>query len=383
MIPLKEFAGRIEKARTKMAESGLGALVILDNESHISGGNVRYLTNFVGPISPEIVAAVITPTKVAVCTQPGLKGSAFRVARQSGLVNEVFGTRAGLWGFSVEKDIKSALNEAKIFKGKIGLDGMEFATEGMAKAIRAALADFEVIEKTGIIEKMRMIKSPAECETIRAAARLADMGWLAFQKSVKAGGSVSASISEGEHAAKAAGAEESFMFMSSSDKPFVWGNNNGQGARGTVFNKGDMVSGELNARVQGYCAQVARSFVIGKASKEQKAYWEAGLEALKQSVAKLKPGATSAEIYLAGNEVIQKAGFKPIMHRNGHGMGLTIAEGMNVVDTDKTVMKPGHYLAVHINAPLGEEAVILLGGGFLVTETGREDLHKVEFTLEI
>jgi Xaa-Pro aminopeptidase len=383
MIPQKEFENRINQARARMAEMGLKALILLDSESHLNGGNVRYLTNFVGPISPELVAAVVTADRAAVCTQPGLKGSAIKIAKQSPLVNDVFGTRSGLWGFSAEKDIKNALDAAKITHCKIGLDGISFANESMAKAIRTTLSGFELVENTRIVEEMRMVKSAAEIKSIREAARLADIGWKAFQKSIKPGGSVASAISEGEHAAKVAGAEESFMFMSPSEKPFVWGNNSGQGARRVVFKEGDMVSGELNARYDGYCAQVARAFVIGKASAEQKRYWEAGLEALKRSVAMLKPGATAAEIYLPGDVAIKEAGFKPVAHRNGHGMGLTIAEGMNVIDTDHTPMKPGYYLAVHINAPLHEDAVILLGGGFMVTETGYDDLHKVEFTLQI
>jgi Xaa-Pro aminopeptidase len=383
MIPQIEFESRIKKVRARMVESGLSALVILDNESHLNGGNVRYLTSFVGPISPELVAAVISPGRVAICTQPGLKGSAFKVAKTAPLVNDVFGTRSGLWGFSAEKDIKNALDAAKVTQGKIGLDGMNYANEALAKAIRSTLSGFTVIENTGIVEEMRMVKSSAEIKAIREAARLADIGWKAFQKSIQPGGSVAAAISEGEHAAKKAGAEESFMFMSPSEKPFVWGNNSGQGARGVTFKEGDMVSGELNARYQGYCAQVARAFVIGKATAEQKRYWETGLAALKKSVAALKPGATAAEVYLPGDKAILEAGFKPVAHRNGHGMGLTIAEGLNIIDTDHTKMKPGYYLAVHINAPLYEDAVILLGGGFIVTETGHEDLHQVEFTLEI
>ncbi|GEM_PF-5580486 len=383
MFPPAEFKSRVAKVRAAMAEQGLNALVAVDTGGHMRSGNVRYLTGFVGPIAPHLMVVVVTPKRVALCVQPGLEGSEVKLARQNPIANDVFSTSSGMWEYIGDKDIKSALDKAKVTGGKVGIDGLNVVTEPIAKAIRAALSGYEMVPQTGIVEKLRMIKSPAECEAIREAARLSDIGMKAFIKSIKPGGKVTVSISECEHAVKKAGAEEGFMFMTPSDKPFMWGNAAGHGTLGETFKEGDMVSCEVNAKYEGYMGQVARSFVIGKASAEQKRHWEVALSAYKKLASMLKPGAKASEIFLAGDEVIKKAGYKPISHRNGHGMGLTIAETLNIFETDHTEIRPGQFIVVHINAPLPEAAVILLGHGFLITETGREELHKMPFKMEI
>lgn len=382
MFSREEFESRVNKVRAGMSEMGLSALVALDNESYLNGGNVRYLTNFVGTLSPQVGAVVITPERVTLCVNPGHLGSAFRLANQVSWVKDVIGTRSGLWGHSMAQDIKSALNKAKVIPGRIGIDGLNLITEPVAKSVRAALTDFELVENTGIIDEVRMIKSPAEREVIREAARLADLGLEAFMKAIKAGGGVATSISEGEHTAKVHGAESAFMFMSPSDALFIWGGNICHGSQGKMYKEGDMVSCEFNAGFQGYYGQVARSFVIGKASEKQKRIYDTCLEAYMKWPSVLKPGVTASEVFAAGNDVIKKAGYEPMSMRNGHGMGLTIAEGFDILEDDDTEIKPGYYVMIHIIAPFDEGGVIL-GNGFLVTETGCEDLHKVEFRLEI
>lgn len=382
MFSQEEFESRVSKVRAGMSEMGLSALVALDNESYMNGGNVRYLTNFLSTLSPQVGAVVITPERVTLCVNPGFRGSAFRLANEVSWVKDVIGTRSELWGHSMAQDIKSALNKAKVIHGKIGVDGLDLITKPMDKSVRAALTDFELVENTGIIDRLRMTKSPAECDVIREAARLADLGLEAFMKAVKAGGSVSASISEGEHTAKVHGAESAFMFMSPSDALFIWGGNTCHGSRGKMYKEGDMVSCELNAAFQGYYGQVARSFVIGRASEKQKRVCDTCLEAYIKSSSVLKPGVTASEVCIAGKEIIKKAGYEPMLMRDGHGMGLTIAEGFNLLEDDNTEIKPGYYVMIHNVVPF-DEGVIILGNGFLVTETGCEDLHKVEFNLEI
>jgi len=359
---------------------GLSALVVIDNESHMVGGSIRYLTNFFSSLPPRIGALIVTPTGATLSVSPGFRGSTFRLASQTAQVKDVIGTRSGLWGHDLAQDIWKALDKAKVV-GRVGIDGLNVVTQPLATSIRAALSSFELIEQTGIVEKLRMFKSPAEWESIREAVRLADIGITALRKAVKADGLVDLSIAEQEYAAKVQGAEAASVFMGTgmgTGNPWIWGTYHGL----QVYKEGDMVSAELNAKFQGYYGQVCRSFVIGKASAKQKHAYNAAMEAYQKEASMIRPGAIASEIHAAGNEVIKKAGLEPLLMRSGHGMGLTIAEGFDIYEGDNTEIQPESYVMIHPVAPL-EEGVVILGNCFRVTETGCEELGKAEFHLEI
>ena len=106
------------------------------------------------------------------------------------------------------------------------------------------------------------------------------------------------------------------------------------------------------------------------------------MEAYQKAVSVLKPGVRAAEVFASMNEVIKRAGCEPVPMRQGHGMGLTLAEGFNIFEGDDTEMQPGFYLMIHATALL-EEGIVILGSCLRLTETGCEELGKAEFRLEV
>jgi len=377
MIYPKEFQSRVHKVTMQMANLGLNALVVFDDESILRGGNVRYLTNFFNPIPPRVSAVIISPGGVTLSVDPGLSNTAFRLSKQDSWVEDVIGSRNGVGEHDLAQEIATTLHKANIHNGKIGVDGLHLVTEPVAKSIRAALSDFELVEKTGIVDRLRMVKSPSEFEIIDEALRLADVGVTAFTKAVKAGAPLYLSVMEAESAAMAQGAQSLPMFMGAGT-PFIWGTNHGR----QVYKEGDMVAIEANARFQGYYGQVCRSFVIGKASAKQRQVLDATMEAYQKAASMLKPGVRASEIFVAVNKEIKKAGCEPVPMRQGHGMGLTIAESFNIYEGDETEMEAGFYVMIH-PIVVFEEGHVILGNCFRVTETGSEDLGKAEFCYEV
>jgi len=384
MFPQEEYESRINKVRLGMSELGLSALVVMDNEHHRRGGSVRYLSNFVSLMSPDNCAVVITPADVILCANPGFLDSAFRLAKHVSAVSDLIGTRSGLWGHALAGDIKAALSKAKVTKGKLGVDGFNLMPEPEAKAIRAALSGYELVENTGIVDKVRMVKSPAEIRVIREAAKITDVVAEGFENAVKAGQSVATSLSGLQHDAISRGAELVDVSVSPSQTDFIWGNPAGhsQNSLGEVYKEGDMVSYEMSVRIHGYFAQVARGFVVGKASAKQKKVYDAVIETYNKLVSALKPGAKASEMFAAGSESLRGAGFEQISMRSGHGVGITIAEGFDLFTGDNTEIQPGFIVMIHPCCPI-DNGYTALGHSFLVTGTGCEQLTKAKFRLEV
>ena len=139
------------------------------------------------------------------------------------------------------------------------------------------------------------------------------------------------------------------------------------------------MAAEFNATYGGYFGQVCRTKVLGKPSDEQKRAYEAVFEASEKIAKMIKPGVSGGELCQAGIDVIQRAGYEFQQIRYGHGMGLTMAEGLDFMPDDKTVLKEGCYVMVHPHVFLpdtGNPAIV--GDCFLVTKTGSERLTKAK-----
>ena len=384
MFSGQEFQSRLNKVIAGMSDLGLDALVVIDDERRIGGGSVRYLTNYYGSISLAPAALVLTPPDVTLCLVPGFLGSSFKVAhQQSPWVKEVLGTRAGFWGADFAQDIRKALDKAKPMVRRVGFDGLDLMAETLAKKIRAAHRDVELFENTGIVERIRLVKSPSECEVIREAARLTDIGITAFMDSIKAGNPQYVSTAKAKEASKVQGAEEVIVFMGAGN-PWIWGEHRGS----QVYKDGDMVCFEVSAKFQGYWGQVARTCIIGNPSGKQRHIYETVMVAYREMKSMLKPGVRASELFGARNRVLIKAGYDTpgLLHgmRAGHGMGLTIAEGFDIFEGDHTVIQPGFYLEIHDMVTIPEEGQVAIGGdALLMTETGYEELNQAEYRPQV
>jgi Xaa-Pro aminopeptidase len=378
MFSEEHLRNRVNKVITSMSEAKLDALVILDDDHWAGGGNVRYLTNCYPLFTRQPMAMVITPQDTTLCVIPGLANSGVVAAKQQCRWVNVVGSRLGLWGACFGKDIKNALDKAKIRGGKVGIDGLGVMSESLSKSIREELKDIHLNEQTGIIERIRMIKDPSEVKAIREAVRLADIGITTFMNSIESGEPQYIAVSKSENASKIAGAEAVLVFMGVG-APWIWGQYPGS----RYYKDGDMISVEYNARFQGYWGQVNRTCVIGKLSDKQKHIYQLAFDSYKAIESAVRPGVTCSELYKIGAEVIAKDGFrKP--PRQGHGMGLTIAEGYEIDENDHTALNRGYYTMVHTMVTIPEEGVCAsIGNPLLVTDKSHEALSKAEYRMQI
>ncbi len=106
---------------------------------------------------------------------------------------------------------------------------------------------------------------------------------------------------------------------------------------------------DYGARVDGYCADMTRTVVIGRADEEIKRLYETVLRAQTTAIASLKVGMPCAEADKIARDIIDGAGYKGRFgHSLGHGVGLFIHENPRFagsVPADVT-LQPGHVVTV-------------------------------------
>lgn len=121
---------------------------------------------------------------------------------------------------------------------------------------------------------------------------------------------------------------------------------------------GDLVSIDLAAHLEGWCADAARSFVVGESSAQAARLVEGAYAALQLATSAAKPGGRLGDISAAIARIGRRAGYGIPPDFGGHGIGRQMHESPGVPNTGYrgTGMRldPGLVLAI--------EPMFMLGG---------------------
>jgi Xaa-Pro aminopeptidase len=147
---------------------------------------------------------------------------------------------------------------------------------------------------------------------------------------------------------------------------------------------GDLVKVDFGARVDGYCADMTRTVVLGRASQRQRDLYELVRDAQAAGLACLQAGVAGGEVDRACRQPIVEAGLgDSFPHPTGHGIGLEIHEAPRLragsrdriaAGTPVTV-EPGVYLPGFGGVRIEDLAVARPGGHELLTTTPKELLE--------
>lgn len=116
---------------------------------------------------------------------------------------------------------------------------------------------------------------------------------------------------------------------------------------------GDFVTMDFGCIYKGYCSDMTRTIVVGKASDKQKEIYGIVLEAQMAALAAVRPGVSGASVDKVARDIIIKAGYgKCFGHGLGHSVGLNIHENPRLSPLDPTILQenmietvePGIYI---------------------------------------
>lgn len=106
---------------------------------------------------------------------------------------------------------------------------------------------------------------------------------------------------------------------------------------------------DYGARVDGYCADMTRTVVIGKADEEMKRLYNTVLRAQTAALESLHVGLPCAEADKIARDIIDGAGYRGLFgHSLGHGVGLYIHEAPRFAASvpAEELLRPGHVVTV-------------------------------------
>ena len=184
----------------------------------------------------------------------------------------------------------------------------------------------ETISRTGIVERLRAVKEPAELESMRAAAAISDQVFAALAEEQFTGRTeVELSLA----CARALPRARLLRALVRHDRRR--GRERRQPARGRArrcqIPANTLVTVDAGCRVDGYASDCTRTFATGDLPDELARAYEVCLEAQLAGLDAYGPGVSGRDADAAARDVIAAAGWgEQFGHGLGHGIGLEVHE---------------------------------------------------------
>ncbi len=224
------------------------------------------------------------------------------------------------------------------------------------------------------IKDQRMIKSPEEVKKIEAAQAITDAAFQHILPFIKEG------VTERELALEI----EFFMRKNGADGVafdlIVAAGKSGSQCHAVpgqnTVQKGDFITMDTGALLDGYHSDMTRTVALGKVSDEQRKVYETVLEAQLAVIDAVKPGMLCKDVDKIARDIIEKDYPGTFGHGLGHGVGFEIHEWPAFSSKDDTVCAEGMVITDEPGIYLPAKYGVRIEDMLLITEDGCRSLTK-------
>jgi Xaa-Pro aminopeptidase len=375
---------RVESAQREMRAANVDGLLVWKDE------NVRYLTSLRAQLiagkTMSLNGALLQPDgdPVLLCSGGELdkarmgmswigESHAIPIMEQAELVD----------GF-VSDILKPILANRRLDSGRLGVDA---ANISFIDALRRHLPDIELIDGDVVMQQARLIKTDTEIQILHESCAIGDAVTQRALDSTRAGRRELEVAGDAMQTLFHLGGEMAHVIT-----PFVASGEHMSPphrlATDKLMRNHDLAFIDIGAMWNGYFADIGRTTVIGKPTKQQKTIYTAVYEGLMAGVEKMRPGYTNID---AAEAIINKVGDYGLAEHMfslfiGHGIGIGANEppyiGETLPGATGIEFKPNMVFAVE---PLVWVPDVKGGGGVriedmvLITDGEAEIMSRVEY----
>lgn len=328
--------------------------------------SVRYLSGFSGSTAAMGVGPGFTTLVTDFRYQEQAEGEVYR-------------------GIDIKIDKRDALmaliDLVSDFDGMVGFESASLTYASYEKIRDKLKANPVPVE--GAVEALRQVKDDNEIASITRAAKIADAVFGEIVGELKAG------MSEIDVAARI-----DFLLRKKSAEVPSFETIVASGERASLphakptprlIGDGDVVKMDFGAIWDGYCSDITRTVVVGKASDEIRKIYDIVLNAGRKAIGGIKAGAGCREVDSIARDYIEQAGYGDRFgHGLGHGVGLEVHEGPRLSQKSDEVLQAGVVVTVEPGIYIPgwggvriEDMVVVEDGGARILTSSPKDLMEV------
>lgn len=344
------YRERLDRARERMEQLGVDVLCLS------VGADLPYLTGYEAVPLERLTMLVVPRDTEPVLLVPRLEAP--RVVERP----EAFTVRA--WEetedpFDVVVDLAHSAR-------RVAVGDQTWAR--FVLELQRRLPANEYMKGSDVVAPLRAVKDAGEIAALRAAAQVVDAVALEMAQQPFAGRTEADVAREFVERMLALGHERANFAIVASG-PNGASPHHDPGLR--VIEEGDVVVCDFGGRMQGYCSDITRTYVVGSTTDEFAEMFDVLARAQAAAVEAVRPGVAAGEVDATARRIIAKAGFgEAFVHRTGHGIGLEAHEEPYLVAGNEEPLvagnafsvEPGIYLTGRYGARI-EDIVVVTGDG--------------------
>ena len=329
-----ERLARVAKAQALMKAQGLSAVVIEP------GASMTYFTGVQWRRSERVTALVIPVEGELLIVTPHFEEPSVR---------ESLAVPADVRVWQEDEDpaapMADWLKARRLAGGVIGVEETVryFVSDGLARR----LPDARFTSGSAVVRGCRMIKSPAEIALMEIAAQVTVAAYRYTHSKVELGmtpADIGAIMSKAT--AALGGKPEFSMVLIGEAAAYPHGTRQRQ-----VLREREVVLMDCGCTVEGYQADISRTFVFGEPTAEQRKVWNQVARGQQIAFETAQVGTPAGAVDDAVRRYYESLGYGPryglpgLSHRTGHGIGMEGHEPVNFVHGEATKLAPGMCLS--------------------------------------
>lgn len=348
---------RINALKRKIREANLDGMIV----TH--GDHLRYLTGYSGSNGLLLVtrreSLFFTDFRYTDQARQQVTGAKVEIVDKGDLITQL-------------EEIER-LNETNVRYGYAS----EYLTVAERSRLVHALPRAIMVSADDVIGDLGWVKDSTELKSIRQAVKISD---TAFERIL---GLVEPGIRERELAAEL----EYQMTMLGSERP-AFETIVASGFRSAMphgiasakkVKKGEFITFDFGATVDGYVSDITRTVVVGKATRRQKRVYDIVLRSQKAGIRKVRAGIMGRDVDSACRNVIKKSGYgKNFGHGTGHGIGFYVHTGPSVGSKSEDKLKVNNVITIEPGIYISGWGGVRIEDDVVVTRNGGKVLNKAE-----
>jgi len=262
---------------------------------------------------------------------------------------------------------KRKIRRLGVEKSRIGYEQYELLKSTLP--VRCSLEPL-----AGLVEALRMVKSPREIELIRRSVDLNSKAFEAALRTIRPGRTREVDLAaEIDYRMRKFGSERPAFetIVASGSRSALPHAQPSQ----RIARQNELLLIDMGATLDGYASDMTRVVFLGRPGTRIKRIYRAVLEAQLAAIDAVRPGVTAAYVDRQARRSLKSEKLdKAFVHSTGHGLGLEIHEPPRLGKGEKTRLREGMALTIEPGAYLEGFGGIRIEDTVVVTKNGCEIL---------
>ncbi len=265
--------------------------------------------------------------------------------------------------------VAKAARHLGVERGFIQLD--RFTWLGVSDHLTRALPHARLEPDGGIIERVRLIKTAEEIESVRRACADAGLIYEELPALLRPGRTETEVSVEALSQVERRGVHPYGLLLQSGETASV----PHQEAGMRLLAEGDLIIADFVAKRSGYHGDLTRTFALGGPGQEMCRAYAAVRDAQRAAIEAVRPGVTCEAIDAVARSRLDSAGLgRFFSHRLGHGIGLDCHEAPFLVRGNSQILQAGMCMTIEPGVYVPGSFGVRIEDVVVVTDDGCEIL---------